>query len=84
MATIWRLPTAVHESGKSRSAIYEDIKRGLWTVPVKIGARAAGWPADEVRAINAARIAGKTQLEIQALVKRLEEARKGAFEHEGA
>jgi len=77
MATIWRLPTAVHESGKSRSAIYEDIKRGLWTAPVKIGARAAGWPADEVRAINAARIAGKSQPEIQALVKRLEEARKG-------
>lgn len=76
MATIWRLPTAVHESGKSRSAIYEDIKRGLWTAPVKIGPRAAGWPADEVRAINAARIAGKSQPEIQALVKRLEEARK--------
>lgn len=76
MATIWRIPTAVHESGKSRSAIYEDIKRGLWTAPVKIGPRAAGWPADEVRAINAARIAGKSQPEIQALVKRLEEARK--------
>lgn len=76
MATIWRLPTAVHESGKSRSAIYEDIKLGLWTAPVKIGVRAAGWPAEEVKAINAARIAGKSKAEIQALVKRLEEARK--------
>lgn len=76
MATIWRLPTAVHESGKSRSAIYEDIKRGLWTRPVKIGPRAAGWPAEEVRALNAARIAGKTPDEIQRLVQKLEAARQ--------
>lgn len=77
MATIWRLQTAVHESGKSRSAIYDDIKRGLWTRPVKIGPRASGWPADEVKAINAARIAGKTSDEIQRLVLKLEAARQG-------
>lgn len=76
MATIWRLPTAVSESGKSRSSIYEDIQKGLWTHPVKIGPRAAGWPANEVRAINAARIAGKSTADIQALVRHLEEARK--------
>lgn len=76
MATIWRLPTAAHESGKSRSAIYEDIKRGLWTRPVKIGPRASGWPAEEVRALNAARIAGKTPDEIQRLVVKLEAARQ--------
>lgn len=79
MATIWRLPTAVNESGKSRSAIYDDIKKGLWPHPVKIGPRAAGWPADEVKAINAARIAGKSKAEIQALVQRLEAARKEVF-----
>lgn len=76
MATIWRLPTVLAESGKSKTCVYEDIQRGLWPRAVKLGARAAGWPADEVRAINAARIAGKSQPEIQALVKRLEEARK--------
>lgn len=76
MTTIWRLPTAATESGKSRSAIYEDIKRGLWPRPVKIGPRASGWPADEVRAINAARIAGKTPDEIQRLVLKLEAARQ--------
>lgn len=79
MATIWRLPTVLAESGKSRTGVYEDIQRGLWPHPVKIGPRAAGWPADEVKAINAARIAGKSKAEIQALVQRLEAARKEVF-----
>jgi prophage regulatory protein len=35
-----------------------------------------GWPANEVSALNAARIAGKTDAEIGNLVTRLEAARK--------
>jgi prophage regulatory protein len=42
---------------------------------VKIGARAAGWPASEVQALNAARIAGKSDDEIRELVLKLEAAR---------
>ena len=71
MATIWRLPQALAESGKTRSPWYQDITRGLMTRPVKLSRRAAGWPADEVEAINAARIAGRTEAEIRALVERL-------------
>jgi prophage regulatory protein len=49
----------------------------LFPKPVAIGQRAVGWPSDEVQSINAARIAGKTEPEIKALVtllhaKRLE------------
>jgi hypothetical protein len=36
------------------------------------------WPSDEVEAINAARIAGKTDEEIRTLVAKLEAARKDA------
>jgi prophage regulatory protein len=43
---------------------------------VPIGARAVGWPEHEVTAINAARIAGKSDAEIRELVFRLEAARK--------
>ena len=79
MATIWRLPRALDASGKTRSPWYADIARGLMTRPVKIsGARAAGWPAHEVSAINAARIAGMSDDEIRSLVDRLHEARKSA------
>ncbi len=79
MATnILRLPTVLRKRGRSRSAHYLDIQQGLFPCPVSIGARAVGWPEDEVDAINAARIAGKTDAEIRALVASLEAARKTA------
>jgi len=56
--TILRLPAVKSESGLSRSTIYLRVSQGLWTKPVSLGARAVGWPSDEVEAINAARIAG--------------------------
>lgn len=74
--TILRLPEVLRERGRSRSAHYLDIQQGLFTRPVSIGWRAVGWPADEVAALNAARIAGRTDLEIRELVDQLEAARK--------
>jgi prophage regulatory protein len=44
--------------------------------PVSLGGRAVGWPADEVVALNAARIEGKPDTEIRELVTQLEVARK--------
>ncbi|AFL73542.1 MULTISPECIES: helix-turn-helix transcriptional regulator [Thiocystis] len=76
--TILRLPAVLRERGRSRSAHYLDIQEGLFTHPVSIGARAVGWPSDEVAALNAARIAGKTDAQIRALVIALEAARKMA------
>ncbi|TCT19482.1 helix-turn-helix transcriptional regulator [Thiobaca trueperi] len=76
--TILRLPAVLRERGRSRSAHYLDIQEGLFTHPVSIGARAVGWPSDEVAALNAARIAGKTAEQIRALVAALEAARKTA------
>jgi prophage regulatory protein len=45
------------------------------TPPVKLGARAIGWPTEVILAINAARIAGKSDDEIRQLVRRLEAQR---------
>jgi len=56
---IQRLPSVLDARGKSRSAHYLDIKQGLFTRPVQIGARSVGWPENEVSALNAACIAGK-------------------------
>jgi prophage regulatory protein len=74
--TILRLPAVKSESGLSRSTIYLRISQGLWTKPVSLGARAVGWPSNEVAALNAARIAGRTDDEIRILVAKLEAARK--------
>jgi prophage regulatory protein len=50
----------------------------LWTKPVRLGPRCVGWPEHETAALNAARIAGKTDNEIRALVVKLHLARKDA------
>jgi prophage regulatory protein len=75
---ILRLPAVKSESGYSRSTIYLRISQGLWPKPVSLGARAVGWPTSEVTTMNAARIAGKSDDEIRALVAKLEAARKAA------
>lgn len=70
--SIWRMPAIKAETGhRSHATIYNAIKAGLFTRPVQIGQRAVGWPSDEVQAINAARIAGKSDAEIRELVNRL-------------
>jgi prophage regulatory protein len=48
----------------------------MFTKPVSLGGRAVGWPAHEVAALNAARIASKPNSEIRELVAQLEAARK--------
>lgn len=73
--TILRRSRVERKCGLSRSTIYLRIAQGLMTKPVRLGPRAVGWPAQEVAAINAARIAGKPDCEIRGLVAALERAR---------
>jgi prophage regulatory protein len=73
---ILRLPAVKGISGYSRSTIYLRIAQRLWTKQVSLGPRAVGWPSDEIAALNAARIAGKSNDEIRSLMARLEAARK--------
>lgn len=76
--TILRRKQVETETGYSRSTIYLRIAQGLFVKPVSLGARAVGFPAGEVSAINAARIAGKSDADIRALVADLQAARKSA------
>lgn len=70
--SIFRMPAVKAETGhRSHASIYNAIKAGLFTKPVPIGQRSVGWPSDEVKAINLARIAGKSEAEIRELVSRL-------------
>jgi len=73
---ILRLPDVKAATGLSRSTLYLRIAHGVFTHPVSLGGRAVGWPAHEVAALNAARIAGKADAEIRELVTKLEAARK--------
>jgi len=73
---ILRLPAVKASTGLSRSTLYLRIAQGVFPRPVSLGARAVGWPANEVAALNAARISGKSDSEIRDLVVKLEAARK--------
>jgi len=69
---ILRLPTVKGKMGhRADASVYNAIRAGLMTTGVAIGQRAKGWPDYEVDAINAARVAGKSDDEIRELVKSL-------------
>ncbi len=76
--TILRRKQVQARIGLSRSTLYLRIAEGTFPKPVSLGARAVGWPASEVEALNAARISGKSNSEIRDLVVKLEAARKGS------
>jgi len=74
--SILRMQSVKAETGnRSHASIYSAIHAGLFTHPVQIGQRSVGWPSEEVAAINQARIAGKSDADIRALVNQLHAAR---------
>jgi prophage regulatory protein len=75
---ILRLPAVKASTGLSRSTLYLRIAQGVFPRPVSLGSRAVGWPSGEIAALNAARIAEKSNSEIIDLVAQLEAARKTA------
>jgi prophage regulatory protein len=79
MTTIRRLvrkPEALSILGDSNTQLYDKINNGLMVPPVKIGSRAVAFPSDELNAIVAARAAGFSKTQMQALVDRLHAQRK--------
>lgn len=72
---ILRPDETLNRTGDTRSPHYDKVAKGLFTRPIKIGERAAGWPEHEVDALIAARVAGATAEQIKHLVERLHEQR---------
>ena len=73
-----RKPLVLQVTGRGHASHYNDIANGLMTEPVHIGSQSVAWPENEIAAINRARIAGKTNDEIRALVTALHAQRKVA------
>ena len=57
------------------STIYDHIEKGLFVRPIKLGERISGWLESECVAIMSARIAGKSEADIQTLVTDLQNQR---------
>lgn len=49
-AQILRLPEVIFRTGLSRTTIYDLVRRDEFPRPVALGARAVGWPVDDVTA----------------------------------
>lgn len=74
-------PGAAQRMGfKSRTFVYEQLADGTLPKPVRFGERAVRFPSDEIDAVIAARIAGKSKAEIRTLVKQLEADRTKALQ----
>ncbi len=72
MINLLRMSAVKSSTGyRSHASVYNGIRDGLFPKGVKIGQRSVAWPDTEVYAINAARIAGKSNDDIRALVTRL-------------
>lgn len=78
MSVLLRLPDVMRKTGHARSTVYLLVERGLLPRAVKISERASAWPEGELEAINAARIAGKSDNDIRQLVADLERRRREA------
>lgn len=66
-----KLPRVIELTASARSTIYKNIHAGLMVPPVRLGENSVAFPEHEITAINAARIAGKTNDEIRQLVSKL-------------
>jgi prophage regulatory protein len=60
---------------RGRTSHWNDVRSGLFTRGVKMGARDLSWPEYEVDVLIKARVAGKSDEEIRALVAKLEAER---------
>lgn len=70
--------------GVCKATGYVWLKQGLLPPPVKLSSGANRWPAHELDAVLAARISGKSDAEIKALVSELVAARAHLMDQRAA
>lgn len=72
---LMRVPEAAAELGIKLSAYYEGVHTGIYPKPFKIGLRASRIASNEIGAIVVARISGKSDDQLRAVVTALAKAR---------
>jgi prophage regulatory protein len=78
MDNLVRINRVIEITGMPRTSIYEKILDRTFPAQIKIGSRTVAWPESEIYAVNAARIAGRTDAQIRELVQTLAAKRKNA------
>jgi prophage regulatory protein len=75
--TLVQLRPAFHATGMGVTKGYQQIHDQLFPAPIKLG-RQSLVPSDELEEVIAARIAGRSEEQIRALIQRLHAQRQGA------
>jgi prophage regulatory protein len=75
---IYRKPDLKAIFSFADSTLYLHVSQGILPKPISLSSRARGWPATEIDAIVSARIAGKSEADIKALVVSLTAARQSS------
>jgi prophage regulatory protein len=70
-----KLPEVMNLCALRATSVYTQEKSGLLPPRVKLTQRSSAWVLDELAVVNAARITGKSDDEIRALVRQLVTAR---------
>ncbi|ATQ75066.1 transcriptional regulator [Massilia violaceinigra] len=78
LSQVLRPQVSAARLGMKISTFYNHISRAILPPTIKFGPRAVGHPSHEIDAIISARIAGKSESEIKALVVSLTAARQNA------
>jgi len=65
---------------RSNTTVYQGIRAGLWTKPVRIGSKSSAWPEGEIDEICRARVAGLTNDQLRRLVDELHAKRVESFQ----
>ncbi|BCB61567.1 transcriptional regulator [Halomonas sp. A020] len=55
-----RRPEVEHRTSKSRSAIYDDIRKGTFPAPVPVGRKSVAWLESDIEEWIAGRIAARS------------------------
>lgn len=77
--SLLKLSTVEFRTGLSGSTIYRKITEGTFPKQVLIGNKSVAWPSCEIDALVQARVSGKTDNQIKALVIELHEKRNETF-----
>ncbi len=71
-----RVPEVQQRFGCRKSFLYDQIRAGMLTPPVRLSGRFVAWPATEIDKIVGARIAGASDASLRGLVAELLRARQ--------
>lgn len=58
MASVVRIAEVIAQTGLPRSSLYEQVKKGTFPKPIRLGARSVGWRVKDVEAWIASRPQG--------------------------